>query len=294
MANKNDRYDDLAKKIEILVLPICKCRQENKNLSLQEFNENILDRDLNKKRLDIIISIYEYMQEEPIWKSTFNSEQLMIVFDTCLKSYKPIGKSFLNSFFYIYSKRIKKEYNRELLILDKPLSNKDDNAGNHTSVMDKKTSADYIEDTSTCVLHDLYEYASHRLKNDDLNYLRYFITSHMLLLYMDEKRFVSDDYKFWGENLAILFEQRITEKKLFPFIDLDFLYEQLDKTPSYLLEFKKEKEISGKSMQEKAFLNGKYRAAIADKLGMKSSRMRTKENMRQNFFIEASKLFRLK
>ena len=293
MEGQDVRYAELAKEIEEIILPICKCRQENKDVPLKDFNEKYLGRDLNKKRLDIITSIFEYLIKSPQWASNFKSDILMISFDYCLKSYEPIGKTFLNSFIYIYSRRSKEKYNPELLIIDKPVANKDDYAGSSVSFMDKIRSNEYVEGEPDGILYDVYEYASNRLEKDELNYFRYYITSHMLLLYSDEKKFVSKDYKFFGADLAILFYERVTDKNIFPFIDLDFFYEQLEMTTSYLLDFQKEKEMSGKNMQEKAYLKEKYRMAIAKKMGMKSTRMRIKENKRSEFRIEAIERFHL-
>lgn len=320
-----DIYKELAEEIERLILPICQCRQENTNLSTKDFMEKCLSHELRNIHFSVTTNIYNYLQkykykedslndEKTVSKrfySRIDTEQFMLVFDACLKAYQQQGKTFLNLFMYSYSQRTQdaKEFyknNPKYKIFvdekkcifkhgrvessDEATYDKDDNPNKITSHQDKQAKADYQEKEQTSGISVIYEYAARKLDKDDFAYFRYYITSQLLLLYVVSDKKISSVFQAnWGDDIAILFSEKVTDEKLFPYIDLNFFYEQKEMTHVYLEEFQKEKEASGKKMQEKAYVKAKYQAAIARRLGMKSDRMRTKENKRLAFMSEMSK-----
>ena len=305
MENQDIKHKELAEKIESLILSVCKCRQENSEVPQGNFHRKCLNRELSKKRMDSIGYIYEYLQKHSYWKYSIDNEQFMTVFDECLKKYQPQGKSFLNFFIKRYSLRMQsakgyvkshKDYvdEKDGIYNDSQVESyndatydKDDNPNKSMSHLDKKVEKNYQEKEQSSGISTIYECAVRMLGKDDLAYFRYYITAQLLLIYAANDRQISSvDQANWGDDIAILFSEKITDEKLFPFIDLDFFYEQRDLTPGYLEELQQAKDETGKKLQVKAYLKEKYNEKIASRLGMESTRMRTKEKKRLDFISE--------
>ncbi len=307
MEKRDVQYANLAQKIESLIIPICRCRQENNEIPSDDFFKNYLNHDLNKQRLEAITLIYEYMNKSHYWKQRMDNIEFINVFNNCLLKYEDIGKSFLNFFIKGYRTRTQdankyimadknKNYvdekaslfaNKNIESDDVPIYDEAANSNNNLYLSDGQVVKNKQIKDNLFTIHNVYDYALKKLNKEELNYLRYYITSQLLVLYSDvQNSFAVIEQAEWGDDITILFSKRITDKKLFPFIDLEFFYEEKEKTDLYLREFQQKKASSGKNMQEKAFLKERYRDAIAKKIGMKSNRMRTKENRRLSFMSE--------
>ena len=265
MSKVDDQYTTIAKEIEALVLPLCKYRQENLSVPFEEFHKSHLSRSQLKLRLDIMSRIEEYLfvNTKSTLKHKVDGIEFIKVFDECLRQYKSQGKFFLNLFIILYSLRtsnLKDEYSvddnntifKKATSYDEPAYDKDKNPEKKVSIVEKQLFNDFQKNKQTASVFDLYEEVTKFLPSSDLPYFQLFM------------------------SMIVLVEEFDINESTIEQIDYDFYQQQKEMTPQYLEEYEIAKSASKQMLQEKAFLKGKYRAAMAEKLGLKQDTMRKK------------------
>lgn len=254
MSKLDEQFEYKAQEIEKDIIKLCNLRQIDKSISKEAFQKqysvDIKQREHieHKYNLDVRTKIYEFLMNHPKWKNRLDGIKVMDVFDECLKKYKPQGSYFLSLFMSQYSLRMQDTRNDSYIDEKDSVfnyadsinidTNGDEKVSKRKSSIDEQSKQNFFNDMLSDYSY-LYETVNKELSQDLRPYLKYFVTVNALLTgYSDDS--IDDSY-----------------------IDREFFFAQSTLTDKYMQEYEQETAL-GKNKQIKAFLKGRYFAAVAD------------------------------